>query len=361
MNKFNSRHLFFILSGVTIISMKTYPTIYTTIGGRDSWISVICSGVLLFAFAYIIISICKTNNNFNIHDIYCTALGKSLGTFFLCLFVLSLFFTLVECASIESNSMHVNIIFNAPPWFFIIFFVIPAIYTVSRGENAILIVCIIGIILVTISGINLAILTQKYKHFNYLLPIMNNGITFNFVVSVIKSFSYFANFSIILPILTEFSNKNSLRKSIGWTLLFIIQMEVFSTIGVLTTFGISRLNPIYYPKLVQTQLINYFGFLESGELYVLLQMLGGWYIKYILTFLSLILLLKKLNFKHKFTIVIISILVGISSYFCSLNTFLMFKFLNIYLGIILVNYILIPFIVFIIYHFKNMKVLENKK
>lgn len=353
MDKFNGSHLFFILCGITIVSMKTYPTIYTCIGGKDSWISVFCSGLLILAFAYIIITISKKNNNFNIYDIYCTALGRTLGSIFLCLFALTLILTLIECSSVEANSMHVNMMAQTPPWFFIAFFIFPALYTVTRGKNSTIIVAIIGIVLIICSGITLAILTQHYKHFEYILPIMDNGITFDFIGCIIKTLAYFANFSIILPMLTEFSNKSSIRKYTCWTLIFIIQMEVFATVGAITTFGISRLNTIYFPKLIQTQLIDYFGFLESGELYVLLQMVGGWYIKYILTFLSLSILLEKLKIKNKLNVFIITILVAIASYFCSLNTFVLFNLLNIYLYIILFNYVVIPILVFIIYNIRN--------
>ena len=352
MDKFNGSHLFFILCGITIISMKTYPTIYTCIGGKDSWISVICSGLLIFAFAYIIITISKKNKNFNIYDIYCTALGRTLGSIFLCLFAFTLILSLIECSSVEANSMHINMIAQTPPWFFIVFFIFPALYTVTRGKNSIIIVTIIGIALIICSGITLALLTQYYKHFEYLQPIMANGITFDFCGCIIKTLAYFANFSIILPMLTEFSNKSTIRKYTCWTLVFIIQMEVIGAVGAIATFGISRLNTIYFPKLIQTQLINYFGFLESGELYVLLQMVGGWYIKYILTFLSLSLLLEKLKFTNRLNVFIITILVAIASYFCSQNTFVLFNLLNMYLMIILFNYVIIPLIVFTIYHFK---------
>ncbi|WP_026883866.1 GerAB/ArcD/ProY family transporter [Clostridium akagii] len=355
MDKFNGGHLFFILSGVTIVSMKTYPTIYTSIGGKDSWISVICSGLLIFAFAYIIITISKNNNNFNIYDIYCTALGKTLGKIFLWLFALTLVLTLIECSSVEANSMHINVLIETPPWFFIVFFIFPALYTVTRGKNAVIIVTIIGICFVIFSGTNLAILTQNYKHFEYILPIMSNGITLKFVGCIIKSLAYFANFAIILPMLTEIANKKTMRKNICWSLIFIIQMEVVATLGVITTFGAARLNNIYYPKLIQTQLINYFGFLESGELYVLLQMIGGWYIKYILTFLALSFLLEKLGVKSKLNIFIITIIVGISAYLCSFNTFILFQLLNIFLDVILLNFVIIPIIVFIIYNAKNKK------
>lgn len=360
MDKFNGTHLIFLLSGVTIVSMKTYPALYTQLGGRDSWIAVICSGIIIFLFAHIIMWIMQKNNNFNMYDIYCSALGKVLGNILIWCFILTLFFTLIECTAVEGNSMHVNMLADTPPWFFSIFFAIPAIYTIWRGSHSIVIVTIIGITLVALSGTNLAILTSKYKNFNFLLPIMENGITPNFLMSIIKSLAFFSFFSIILPFLTELEDKKTVKKYLTIGLLFIIQMEIFSTVGIITTFGTLRGNTMYYPKLIQTQLVNYWGFLESGELYVLLQVIAGWYIKYVLTFFSMKLILNKMNIRNKFYIYFVTALVLIISFLFSRDAVLLFKALNVFLYISLANFIVIPIIVYIIFHLKNKKSLESK-
>ncbi|MDD3224202.1 MAG: endospore germination permease [Clostridium sp.] len=355
MDKFNIGHIFFILSGLVIVSMKTYPSLITTLGGRDSWICVMCAGIIIFVYAYSMLNICKKNNNYNMCNIYKSALGKKIGTIFILFFLLTLILTLIECSSIEANSMNINMLPETPPWFFILFFIVPAIYTVSRGKNSVIIVTIVIISTIIFSGINLALLTQGYKHTEYLMPIMEHGIDSKFIFAVIKSLCYFGSFSIILPMLNEFKDKKSLWKYTGWTLFFIIQMEVFAIEGLIATFGIGRLNPIFFPKLIQTQLVNYFNFLESGELYVILQMLGGWYVKYILTLMAIALILKNLNIKNKYYIYLLTLIIGIVSYFISDNTILLFKILNIYLYIILGNFIIIPLIIFIIYNFKQKK------
>ncbi|MDF2504493.1 endospore germination permease [Clostridium sp.] len=360
MDKFNGTHLIFILCGIAIVSMKTYPTVYTQLGGRDSWIAVICSGVILFLFAYMIIGISKKNNKYNMCDIYHIAVGKILGNILIGCFILTLFFTLIECTSIEANSMHVNMLSNTPPWFFTIFFAIPALYTFSKGKNSIVIVTVIGITLVTISGTNLAILTSKYKNYNFLLPIMEHGITKNFIISIIKSLALFSFFSVILPFLTELKDKRTVKKYITIALIFIVQMEVISTVGIIATFGTSRANTIYYPKLIQTQLVNYWGFLESGELYVLLQVIAGWYIKYVLTLFSMKLILKKLNIKNKVYTYLVTVLVIIAAIFFSRDSILLFKAVNIFLYISLANFIIIPTIVYIIFNFRNKKNLKSE-
>lgn len=355
MDKLNGKHLMYIIWGTSIISLKTYPTIYTQLGGRDSWIAVSISSILIMLFAYIIITISEKNNNFNIYDIYCSTLGKFIGNILIFFFFITLVLTLAECSSVEANSMHINMLPNTPVWFFIICFIIPAIYTVLKGKNAIIIITVISITLIIISGCNLAVLTYKYKDFSLLFPIMSKGITNDFLLCILKTLGMYSGFAIILPYLTEMGNVNSLKKYVGWALLFVIQMEIFSTVGLISTFGVGRLNPIFYPKLIQTQLVDYFGFIESGELYVLLQMLGGWYVKYVLTFFSILLLLRKLNIKSNFTIYILSIVIIAISFLCSNDTFTLFKALNFYTFFALVNFIIIPLTVYIIFYFKNRK------
>lgn len=359
MDKFNGNHLLFIVWGTSIISLDTYSSIYTTLGGRDSWIAVACSSLLIFLFAYILISISRKNNNFNIYNIYCTALGKFLANLFILLYILTLIFTLIECSSVEANIMHVNMLPNTPVWFFIICFSIPAIYTIIKGKNSLVVITVISMTLIIASIILIAILTQKYKNIGLLLPVMSNGITKDFMLCIGKSFGIYGCFSIIIPFLTEIEDKKTVRKYVLWALAFVILIQLFSVIGLISTFGAKRLNSIYYPKLIQTQLIDYFGFIESGEMYLLLQIIGGWYVKYILTFFSLLLILKKMNIKNKFIVYILSILIIIFSIICSRDTFLLFKLLDYYSYFCLFNFILIPLIVYVIFNFRNKKNIET--
>ena len=136
-------------------------------------------------------------------------------------------------------------------------------------------------------------------------------------------------------------------------------MEIFANIGVLSTFGVSRVLNINYPKLIQTQLVSYFDFLEVGEFFVMLQMVGGWFIKYVLTLNAILILLKKLSFFNKYSIYIITLFVFIISYFISAKVLLLYKFLNLYVYFSVVSFILIPTIIFSIFYFKTRKNNKN--
>jgi len=132
-------------------------------------------------------------------------------------------------------------------------------------------------------------------------------------------------------------------------------MEIIATTGVIATFDIARINHMAYPKLLQTQLVSHFRFLEAGELFVMLQIVGGWYIKYVVTFYALIKMLKGLKINAPYFIYIISLLVAVSAYFAANDLFLLFRLLNYYTYIALINFVVIPLFAFTVFSFKKEK------
>ncbi|MGH4124938.1 MAG: GerAB/ArcD/ProY family transporter [Clostridium sp.] len=359
MDKLNTKHLMFIIWGTSIVAMKTYPNIFIVNGGRNSWISVIIASILLFSYFIYIIFVCKKTNCYNMNEIYHRALGKTLGDIFLILFIITLIVSLIESSSVEANALHINMLSDTPPWFFLLFILIPAIYIIKKGTRAIIIITIIGICLIMVAGINLAILTSKYKKLSYLLPIMADGVTPSFILSIIKALGCYGGIAICIPFLSSVTNKSKITKHCIIALLIVIQMEVVANIGVLSTFGIARILSINYPKLIQTQLVSYFNFLEGGEFFVMLQMVGGWFIKYVLTLNAVLILLKKLSFFNKYTIYIITVFVFIISYFVSAKVLFLYKFLNLYVYLSVVSFILIPTIIFSVFYIKNRKSNKN--
>ncbi|WP_291635964.1 endospore germination permease [Clostridium sp.] len=361
MDKLNTKHLIFIIWGTSIVAMKTYPNVFIVNGGRDSWISVIIASIILLLYFIYILFVCKKRNCYNISEIYHRALGKKMGDIFLILFIITLIITLIESSSVEANSLHVNMLSDTPPWFFLLFLIIPAVYITKRGTRAITIVTIIGICLIMVAGTNLAILTAKYKKLSYLLPIMANGVTPSFILSIIKALGCYGSIAICIPFLSKVVNKSKITNHCIIAILIVIQMEIFSAIGIISTFGVVRALKINYPKLIQTQLVSYFQFLEFGEFFVMLQLVGGWFIKFVLALTATLILLKSLSFYNKYTIYIITLFVFIISYFISAKVLLLYKFLNIYVYFSVVSFMIIPTIIFSIFYIKTRKKTRNSQ
>jgi len=355
MDKINTKHLMFIIWGTSIVAMKTYPNVFMINGGRDSWISVIIASFIIFSYFVFLLFVCKKTKCYNMDTIYHKALGKTLGDIFLVLFILTLIISLIESSSVEANALHVNMLGDTPTWFFLLFILIPAIYITKKGTRSVLIVTIISISLIMVAGVNLAVLTAKYKKLTYLLPIMANGVTYPFILSIIQVLGCYGSIAICIPFLSRVTNRSKIMKHCIIALLIVIQMEIFANIGLLSTFDISRVLNINYPKLIQTQLVSYFDFLEIGEFFVMLQMVGGWFIKYVLALNAILILLKNLSCFKKYWIYIITLFVFIISYFISAKVLLLYNFLNLYVYFSVVSFILVPTIIFGVFYIKATK------
>ncbi|MBM7614816.1 GerAB/ArcD/ProY family transporter [Alkaliphilus hydrothermalis] len=355
MDKINPKHYAFLILATCIVSLKTYPKVFIQNGLRDSWVAVITSSILILLFLIYVIKTCQKNNVYNLVEIFQGALGKTFGNVMLGLFCLTLFFTLVESAAVEASSMHTNMLVATPVWFFILFFVGPAIYTLKQDLVAIITVTLIGISLIIIAGMNLAAMTHPYKDYSLLFPVFARGISGGFILSILQTLGLFGCVSITFPYLVDVTSKKRLLLYAVLGILFVIQMQIVSTTGVIATFDISRINQMPYPKLLQTQLVSHFRFLEAGELFVMLQIVGGWYIKYVVTFYALIKILKGLKINTPYMIYIISLMVAISAYLAGNDLFVLFRFLAYYTYIAFVGFVVIPTFVFAVFSFKNQK------
>lgn len=349
MDKFTAKHIGFVLLGVGIVSLKSYPSLLTRNGGRDTWMAMGIAGLLAMLYLFFMLHVFKKCDFKNLISIYKAAVGKWLGYIFLFFFILTLFMTLVESASVEANSMHTNMLLQVPPWMFLLFFIPPGLYAVKKGIGAIITITIISMVLVSISGMNLAFLTAPYKHFNYLKPFLENGISSGLILSLLQELGLFGCLAIAFPFIPYLGDKTSFIKYLMIAMLFVFQVEFIAMSGVLMTFDVSLLNTMSYPKLLQTQLISQFRFLEAGELFVMLQMVGGWFVKYVLCMFAMIHVIEKLNIKIKHLGLWISLVCFVASYYISKDLFLLFKYLNIYTYVCLINFVIIPFFIFLIY------------
>mgnify|MGYP001068403565 CR=1 FL=1 len=356
MDRFNPRHFAFLILATSIVSLKTYPTIFIADGGRDSWIAMIIASIIAFLFFTYLIKVCIRKNSFDLHSIYHKAVGKTFGNILLGLFIFTMLMTLVESAAVEANSMHTNMFIETPTWYLLLFFIVPIIYTIRKDIVAIITVTMIGIVLIMIAGINLSILTSRYKSFKLLLPILENGLNKGIFIAIIKILGLYGSVSICLPYLSKLGTTEKMTKAIAIGLLIVIQMQIVSTVGLIMTFGPKKTITFSYPKLIQTQQVSYFRFLTLGELYVMLQILGGWMLKYLVTFYGILIILKGFNLKRKHLIYLTYIISGLvygAAYFISKNLFVLFKFLNYYAFICLINFVIIPLIVFIIFSIRT--------
>jgi spore germination protein (amino acid permease) len=353
MDKLTFKHFFFIMCASSIVSLKTYPGIFMRDSGRDSWVAVIISALIIIICFDYIIRIWVNRKCSSLKEVFELGFGKFLGKILLIIFAFTLFFTMVECASVETSVIHVNLFIESPQWYILFFILLPGLYTIKKGKNSVMVVIIMCMVISIINGINLYFLTFPFKKYNRLLPVFAQGINFNFFVAIVKSLGLFSTSIISLAYLSQINNTRRLRRCALISLIFITQMIIVSTNGILSTFTVERANSITYPKLIQTQLISYFGFIASGEFYVIFQVLAGWFAKYVVTFFALINILKELKIEKLFNMDIlpycITGLVYVLSFAATYNLIDLFQILNIYSYVCLINFLLIPIVIFTVF------------
>lgn len=353
MDKLSYKHFFFIMCSSAIVSLKTYPGIFMKDAWRDSWVAVIVACIIaIICFDYIM-KIWISKNCNSLKSVFELAFGKIFGKVFIIIFTFTLFLTMIECASVETSVIHVNLFIESPQWYILFFILLPGLYVIKKGKNSVMVVLTFCIVVSIINGINLYMLTLPFKKYYRLFPVFAQGINYGFFIAVAKVLGLLSTSTISLCYLSQFDNSKKLRHCALIGIIFITQMIIASINGILATFEVTRANLLVYPKLIQTQLISYFGFIASGEFYVIFQVLAGWFAKYVVTFFALMNMLKELKIDKIVSMNIlpycITVIVYAISFMESYNLISLFSFLNIYSYICLINFLLIPLVTFTVF------------
>ncbi len=349
MKSMSTRHLLFFIPAVVIVPSKTYQTLFTKYGQRDSWIAMTIALVIVYAFITFIIWVCKKKNCFDMVEIYRGAFGKVMGNILLVFFYMTVFLTLLETTSVESAAMKYQFINFNPYWGFLLLSVVAGLYIILLGYRSVLVVVSIGIIFISVSGVSLAVQTHKFKDYSRLLPILEYGLNQDFIRCVIMLVGSLASLVILVPLFKDVRDKKNLMRmnSIGYA--FSAQIHIFAITGSLATFEPALANTYPFTKLTQTERIMHFGFLETGELFVMLQIVGGWVVRFVTTFFVFDQMLRYMSVKKRGLNILISVLVFVVSYLMGRNLFNLFKYLNIYVYISFVNFFIIPLLTFTVF------------
>ena len=353
MNKLSTKHLIFFFIACIPLSVRTYTSLFVSMGGKDTWICSLISAGLIIAYIYFLISTCKKYNCYNICDIYRLSLGKTLGNIAIYLFCICLFIMAVESMAVESNAIHTTIFLQTPIWYCLFFFLIPAIYVIKKEFHTIL-----GItLLITSFSILLEViflfLSSRYMDISHLFPIWPISFDSNFFKCTLLILGSFSEAIIILPYLTLLNSDTDIRKNsmIGTSLGVIL--AILAIIGCISAFGVSRGSNIFYPNILLSERIQYGNFFEGGEALSLFTLVLGWILRYILCIYGIFIILKdklKLNYPN---IIIITLLTFGFAYFIASNTYFLFSYLAIMLYSFCILGLFIQLCVYILYRAKK--------
>lgn len=357
MNKLSAKHFIFFIIGVAFISLKTYPSIFINLGGRDTWICALVASLIFILYVSYIINICKVTNTYNINHIFTSSLSKILGNVFLFLFSLGLFLASLEAATVEANAIHSTFFLQTPVWYILIFFLMPSVFLLSKNIRTLLIFILIGISSLLFNEIIFLLLTQKYINISYMLPVLSSGINKDFIITTLLILSSMCSFVIVLPFLNHLEGTKSIRKHSIIASIIVSIIVVISILEVITFFGPIRGANIFYPEFIMGQRIEFAGFLEFGELFFLYQTVVGSFIKYILCAYSIMLIYEKYIPYKKIFILIYTSFIFVLGTILGRSNVVLYHSLKYYQIINLLLFLILPLIVFTIHYLKD----KNKK
>ncbi len=355
MNTLSSKHLIFLLSCIGISSLNTYSSVYIRLGGRDSWIAMIAASIIFLFIVIFILHIMKKKNCYSIKEIFQRVYGNTFGNILIFLLAIMFLITAIESVSVEAVTLKSNIFDETPIWYLIAFFIIPALYPLLKGYVSIFLASILTVIFVYASEIITGGLSLQYKHFDYLLPVLSKGITRELLLCTLQLLGLYGALFMVLPYISHIISIKTLKRDFIIGTSIAIAVSLFSCVSMLATFGPYRAGNIFFPKLLETQRISFGGFIEFGELFAILQVVSGWFIKYILAMYAIILLYQNLFERNKILYYLMSIIIFIGAYLSSQNNIIFFKLLNYYSYISIGGYIILPLTTFILFSLQKEK------
>lgn len=301
-----------------------------------------------------LLNICIKSETCNIRDIFLSS-SKLLGPIFMFIFSIGLFLCAVESSSVEANSIHTNFFLSTPNWYCLLFLLIPAAYILTRGINTILILVITTVTLTLLGDVALIALVSKYLDFNYLLPILGDGMTSSNWICMFLVLGSLSSVAISFPFLKFLSNKKGFKTDISISLIICVSLIITSLISVITFFGPERAGNIFYPEYVESQRVQIAHFLEFGEIFYIFRSVCMWFVKYLLSSYGILLLYEDKIKNKKIFISIYSVIVFICSWHLTENQYFLFNSLGILQGILLITFVLVPIISFTTYSLKSTK------
>lgn len=360
MDKLSSKHFIFFILACSMIGLRSYSSIFVRLGGRDTWILAFFASIIFILITMYLFNICIKSKTFNIKDIFFSS-SNWLGQIYMLIFSLGLFLCSVESASVEANSIHTNFFLSTPNWYCLLFLIIPAAYILTKRLNTILILIIVTVTLTLVGDIALLTLVGKYLDFNYLLPILSEGMTKGNWICIFLILGSLSSIAISFPFLKFISNRNGFKTDISLSLVICVFLVVSSFISIITFFGPARAGNIFYPEYVEAQRVQIAHFLEFGEIFYIFRSVCMWFIKYLLSSYGILLLYEDKIKNKKVFIGLFSIIVFICSWYLTENQYFLFSSLKILQEILLIPFVLIPVISFTTYYLKCNKFIKTSK
>jgi len=334
----------------------------TFLAKQDGWISLIIAFIIGFVPIILFNALLNLEPNLSFIELTKKYCGKVFGTIINIVLLISVLFHASIVLWNLCNFINSQFLFKTPVLVIAIFFMIPVVYTVSKGLKTIgrtsMVLFLMSLVIYFITFISLI---GKLEISN-IFPIFENGITPILDGSLVQlSYSILAIFPLLIIPKNNISENRNINKSLIKMYIFTFITMFIVMFLILTIFGSPLANLYQYPEFNILKTVNVANFFQRVESILAFQ----WLFDLAVGLMVFVYFLKTatqqtFNFKNKFNnilILLISVtIIFISSVIFKNNT-VAYDFLGkTYKFVRLIILFFIPLIIYIIAKLRKNKI-----
>lgn len=284
-NKFIRSYALFTTLVVTVIGIGIFdfPRKITNDIGNSGWLMTVLAGIIGFILLYIIFKVSKLNNYITYFDILNNNLGKALASIIGMIYIIFTILNINVGIRVFSEVLKVYLLKRTPTGFIVAAMILVGIYLIRGGIKSIVDFNQIAFWLMFIPISIVVPFAISGADFSNLLPITPSKPIND--LRAIWDISYsFIGIEILFFLAPFIKNKKNIKKTIGYSMIFITVFYVLITMFVIAVFSGEETKTLLWPTITMMTSIDIKGvFVERWQGIVM----AIWVIFYFTTFSNL--------------------------------------------------------------------------
>lgn len=265
---------------MTVIGLKNHVTIIPPLlngAGRDSWITVIVTAILIFPWIFLLMYIHKKTKQESLIDWLDVKIGKVPTS--IIRYVTAFFLLMIAAFTLAETLQWITGTFlpESPMILMLAIYIALCIFLASTSLQTIVIVNALVLFWVVVLGFFVAITNIQVKDYELLLPMMEHGIS-PVLSSIVFPASGFAELLLFLFL------QHKVKTQMKWyhfaiMLFLLLGLTLGPLIGAITEFGPDEAAKQRYPAYEEWGLVSIGRFIEHMDFLSIYQWLTGAFVR----------------------------------------------------------------------------------
>jgi spore germination protein KB len=271
-----------IILGISPSAILYLPTITYKEANQDCWLSILVVTLFGILSALIITSLGKLYQNKTVIDYSVDILGWPLGKLIGLVYIL--FFIYIDATILREFSELLSgaFLINTPQIFFSIGILLPCIYMLYIGIESLARASQILFPLYLVSVVGLILLAMNEMDFNYLKPVLAEGIE-PVLMGSYRNMVWFGEISILLILFPSINQTKQVKKLSVLAIIVVSLLLMIVNISLVSIFS-NHIDHLNYPFLSLARFVSVGGFVERLDSVIMIMWIAVMFIKISLFF-----------------------------------------------------------------------------